>query len=108
MKTEHEINAQIGKNVERIRKLAGISAVELCKHLTITHQQLSKCEHGGNRWPACRIYEISRIMGVPITEFFLNMDDGDPRSFNVQKATLHGNIEIEGYKPTNVKLEKAE
>ena len=63
------IDAQVGNRVRIRRMLIGMSQEKLGDLLGLTFQQVQKYEKGVNRVGAGRLYEISRILGVPI-EFF--------------------------------------
>lgn len=51
------------------RMLIGMSQEKLGDSLGLTFQQVQKYEKGANRIGASRLYQIARILGVPI-EFF--------------------------------------
>jgi transcriptional regulator with XRE-family HTH domain len=54
--------------------LYGLSQSELADKLDITFQQLQKYETGNNRMSASRIWQASRVLGVPVTFFFEGLD----------------------------------
>lgn len=64
------IDRQVGNRVRLRRMLMGISQEHLGKLLGLTFQQVQKYEKGVNRIGAGRLFEISRILGVPIMYFF--------------------------------------
>jgi transcriptional regulator with XRE-family HTH domain len=68
-KQANPIDAQVGNRVRIRRMLIGMSQEKLGDLLGLTFQQVQKYEKGVNRIGAGRLYEISRILGVPI-EFF--------------------------------------
>jgi len=68
-KQANPIDAQVGNRVRIRRMLIGMSQEKLGDLLGLTFQQVQKYEKGVNRVGAGRLYEISRILGVPI-EFF--------------------------------------
>jgi transcriptional regulator with XRE-family HTH domain len=51
------------------RMLVGMSQEKLGDSLGLTFQQVQKYEKGANRIGASRLYQIARVLGVPI-EFF--------------------------------------
>jgi transcriptional regulator with XRE-family HTH domain len=51
------------------RMLVGMSQEKLGESLGLTFQQVQKYEKGANRIGASRLYQIARVLGVPI-EFF--------------------------------------
>ncbi len=50
--------------------LIGMSQEKLGESLGLTFQQVQKYEKGVNRIGAGRLYNVSRILGVPITYFY--------------------------------------
>jgi len=50
--------------------LIGMSQEKLGELLGLTFQQVQKYEKGANRIGASRLYEISHILGVPVSYFF--------------------------------------
>ncbi len=47
-----------------------LSQNDLARALGLTFQQVQKYENGGNRVSASRLYQISRVLDVPISFFF--------------------------------------
>ena len=71
------------------RTLLGMSQEKLGDALALTFQQVQKYERGANRIGSSRLFEISRILDVPVSFFFEEMsseaesagpltDSGDP------------------------------
>jgi transcriptional regulator with XRE-family HTH domain len=69
-KQANPVDAQVGNRVRIRRMLIGMSQEKLGDHLGLTFQQVQKYEKGVNRVGAGRLYEISRILGVPINFFY--------------------------------------
>jgi len=69
-KQANPIDAQVGNRVRIRRMLIGMSQEKLGDMLGLTFQQVQKYEKGVNRVGAGRLYEISRILGVPIDFFY--------------------------------------
>ena len=65
-----EMDIEIGKKVQTVRKLKGISQSDLADELDITFQQVQKYERGINRMSASRLYDFSKILKVSIGYFF--------------------------------------
>jgi len=64
------IDAHVGLRVRQRRTLMGLSQTQLGESLGLTFQQVQKYERGFNRIGASRLFELSRVLGVPITYFF--------------------------------------
>jgi transcriptional regulator with XRE-family HTH domain len=56
--------------------MQGISQDRLGEELGLTFQQVQKYEKGVNRIGASRLYEISRILKVPVQFFYDDYGDG--------------------------------
>ena len=69
-KQANPIDAQVGNRVRIRRMLIGMSQEKLGDLLGLTFQQVQKYEKGVNRIGAGRLYEVSRILGVPIDFFY--------------------------------------
>jgi transcriptional regulator with XRE-family HTH domain len=63
------------------RTLLGMSQEKLGEAMGLTFQQVQKYERGANRISASRLYELSRILDVPISYFFeeLSAEEVDAR-----------------------------
>ncbi len=64
------VDAHVGLRVRQRRTLLGMSQTQLGEALGLTFQQVQKYERGFNRVGASRLWELSRVLGVPITYFF--------------------------------------
>src|SRR6266576_7359889 len=69
-KQANPIDAQVGNRVRIRRMLIGMSQEKLGDLLGLTFQQVQKYEKGVNRIGAGRLYEIARILGVPVDFFY--------------------------------------
>src|ERR1700734_2755584 len=69
-KQANPVDVQVGNRVRIRRMLIGMSQERLGDLLGLTFQQVQKYEKGVNRIGAGRLYEISRILGVPIDFFY--------------------------------------
>ena len=59
------------------RMLVGMSQEKLGECLDLTFQQIQKYEKGSNRISASRLYDMSRILDVPVQFFFDDMACSD-------------------------------
>jgi transcriptional regulator with XRE-family HTH domain len=69
-KQANPIDIQVGNRVRIRRMLIGMSQERLGDLLGLTFQQVQKYEKGVNRIGAGRLYEVSRILNVPIDFFY--------------------------------------
>ena len=56
------------------RKLMGLSQESLARNIGITFQQVQKYERGINRMSASRLFDLARVLQVPISFFFEGME----------------------------------
>lgn len=75
-KAPHPIDQRVGSRVRQRRMFIGMSQEQLGERLSLTFQQIQKYEKGTNRISASRLWEMSKILDVPI-DFFFEGGDGD-------------------------------
>ena len=68
-----QIDVHVGGRVRLRRMLVGMSQEKLGDLLGLTFQQVQKYEKGANRIGAGRLYQIARILDVPVQFFFDDM-----------------------------------
>ena len=73
-KRPNPVDVHVGKRVRLRRTLLGMSQTKLGDALKLTFQQVQKYENGSNRIGASRLYQVSQILGVPVSYFFDEMD----------------------------------
>ncbi len=64
------IDIHVGARVRLRRNLLGLTLQTLAKAVGVTYQQLQKYERGVNRVGASRLFNLSRVLDVPISFFF--------------------------------------
>src|SRR5947207_6027813 len=69
------IDVQVGSRVRLRRNMLGLSQEKLGAEVGLTFQQVQKYEAGTNRVSASRLHDLSRVLDVPVSFFF---DDVDP------------------------------
>jgi transcriptional regulator with XRE-family HTH domain len=69
-KQTNPIDIQVGNRVRIRRMLIGMSQERLGDLLGLTFQQVQKYEKGVNRIGAGRLFEVSRILNVPVDFFY--------------------------------------
>jgi transcriptional regulator with XRE-family HTH domain len=85
-KRPHPIDVHVGGRVRLRRTMLGMSQDKLADSLGLTFQQIQKYEKGVNRIGASRVFEMSRILGVPIQFFFDDYDAETGRSYGFAEA----------------------
>lgn len=64
------IDRYIGNRIRVRRTLLAISQLEMAKMLHVSFQQVQKYERGTNRIAGGRIWQLSRVLNIPVTYFF--------------------------------------
>ena len=77
-KQTNPIDIQVGNRVRIRRMLIGMSQERLGDLLGLTFQQVQKYEKGVNRIGAGRLYEVSRILNVPVDFFYEGVASSGP------------------------------
>jgi transcriptional regulator with XRE-family HTH domain len=70
------IDVHVGSRIRLRRTLLGMSQERLGDNLGLTFQQVQKYERGVNRVGASRLFDLARVLDVPISFFFDDMPDG--------------------------------
>ena len=70
------MDIHVGARVRLRRMMQGISQDKLGEALDLTFQQVQKYEKGVNRIGAARLYEIARVLEVPVQFFYDDFGDG--------------------------------
>ena len=68
------IDVHVGGRVRLRRTLLGMSQEKLASILGLTFQQVQKYERGINRIGASRLWDLSNVLGVPVSFFFEEID----------------------------------
>lgn len=67
------IDIHVGGRVRLRRMILGMSQERLGELIGLTFQQVQKYERGANRIGASRLYDLSRVLNVPIQFFYDDM-----------------------------------
>lgn len=80
------IDVHVGTRVRLRRTLLGMSQERLGEALGLTFQQVQKYERGVNRVGASRLFDLSRVLDVPISFFFDDMPESLSVAFGGQPS----------------------
>ncbi len=69
----HPVDVHVGTRVRLRRTLLGMTQTVLANALGLTFQQVQKYERGTNRISASRLYDLSRVLDMPVEYFFEDM-----------------------------------
>jgi transcriptional regulator with XRE-family HTH domain len=78
------IDVHVGSRIRLRRTLLGMSQERLGEALGLTFQQVQKYERGVNRVGASRLFDLSRVLDVPISFFFDDLPDSVASSIGPQ------------------------
>lgn len=67
------VDVHVGSRVRLRRTLLGLSQEKLAGAVGLTFQQIQKYERGANRIGASRLFQLSRVLDVPVSFFFDDM-----------------------------------
>ncbi len=81
------IDIHVGARVRLRRNQLGLTLMTLAKAVGVTYQQLQKYERGVNRIGASRLFNLSRVLDVPISFFF---EDLSPAAAGARKRRARG------------------
>ena len=80
------IDAHVGARLRVRRTLLGMNQTNVGDALGVAFQHIQKYENGKNRISASRLYDLSRLLDVPIQYFFDDM----PTAVAASSPTLGG------------------
>jgi transcriptional regulator with XRE-family HTH domain len=80
------VDVHVGSRVRLRRTLLGMSQEKLGDALGLTFQQVQKYERGANRVGASRLYDLSRVLDVPVAYFFEEFGDASLSSGGMGEA----------------------
>ncbi len=69
------IDGHVGSRVRTRRTLLGLNQTQLGDTLGLTFKQVQKYEKGSDRIGASRLYQISKILEVPVSYFYEDMPE---------------------------------
>ena len=72
-----DIDHHVGARIRERRIMLGLTQQQLADLIGVTYQQAHKYERGINRVSAGRLFEIARVLSVPVSDFFEGIDAAD-------------------------------
>jgi transcriptional regulator with XRE-family HTH domain len=80
-----DIDRHVGARIRERRIMLGLTQQQLADLIGVTYQQAHKYERGINRVSAGRLFEIARVLSVPVTYFFEGLDDQGGRQVGARE-----------------------
>ena len=71
---KHPVDVHVGKRIRHRRWMNGTTQQQLAEKVGIKFQQIQKYVTGMNRVSASRLWDISNVLGVPVSFFFEGID----------------------------------
>jgi transcriptional regulator with XRE-family HTH domain len=84
----HKTDVHIGRRMRERRVQMGLSQSELAEGLGISFQQVQKYESGANRISGSRLWDISKLLQVPVGYFFEGLQQTVEPGAEVQEEAL--------------------
>lgn len=72
---KHPVDVYVGKRIRHRRWMNGTTQQQLAEAVGIKFQQIQKYETGMNRVSASRLWDISKVLDVPVSYFFEGLND---------------------------------
>lgn len=91
------VDVHVGSRVRLRRTLLGLSQEKLGEAIGLTFQQVQKYERGANRIGSSRLYDLSRVLEVPVSFFFEDMPSAVANGSPAQRRGMAE--EKAGYEP---------
>ncbi len=71
------VDVHVGGRIRLRRMMSGLSQEKLGEHMGLTFQQIQKYEKGANRVGASRLFQLAKVLEVPVSYFFDDLETGD-------------------------------
>jgi transcriptional regulator with XRE-family HTH domain len=78
-KSTAAIDRHVGARIRERRILLGLTQQQLAELIGVTYQQAHKYERGVNRVSAGRLFQIAKVLSVPMSYFYEGVGEGDPQ-----------------------------
>lgn len=88
----HSVDIYVGGKLKLFRNLAGVTQTGLANSLGLTFQQVQKYEKGSNRISSSKLYEISKVLGREIPDFFEGLEDDNILEFPKRSVGVGSSI----------------
>ena len=84
----HPIDQHVGRQLRLRRTQSGMTQTELGAKVGLSFQAVQQYEAGENRISASRLYQLARILDVPLTFFFDGLGETGRREDVVETSEL--------------------
>ena len=87
-KSTAAIDRHVGARIRERRILLGLTQQQLAELIGVTYQQAHKYERGVNRVSAGRLFQIAKVLSVPMSYFYEGVGEGEPRPINPRERMV--------------------
>jgi transcriptional regulator with XRE-family HTH domain len=81
-KSPEPVDIHVAMVIRRRRQAMGITRDALAEILDVTTQQIGKYESAQSRISSSRLFQIARVLKVPVAYFFAEIDELEFQAFN--------------------------
>ncbi|MEM6728503.1 MAG: helix-turn-helix transcriptional regulator [Pseudomonadota bacterium] len=85
---KHPVDVHVGKRIRHRRWMVGMTQQQLAEKVGIKFQQIQKYETGMNRVSASRLWDIAETLTVPVSFFFVGLDEPEAETPGDQPSDL--------------------
>lgn len=89
------VDIHVGRRLRLRREILRLSQEQVANAIGVTFQQIQKYEQGRNRVSASRLFDISQVLGVPITYLFQGME-ATPTTSRERRSGTTGPVAVNG------------
>lgn len=107
MSSVNLVDVHVGKRLRFGRTMQGMSQESIGEAIGVTFQQIQKYERGINCIRASKLFDLSKVLKVPVTFFFEGMeqtdgkysipgaaDSGEDNGFNMDLMSSRDSVEL--------------
>src|ERR1700690_2580559 len=69
----------VGRRIRERRVMLGLTQQQLAELIGVTYQRAHKYERGVNRVSAGRLFQIARVLSVPMSYFYEGVGEEEPK-----------------------------
>ncbi len=81
-KSPEPVDVHVGKVIRRRRRQMGLNQDIVAEALDVTPQQIQKYETAQSRITSSKLFQIARVLKVPVAYFFAEIDELEFQAFN--------------------------
>jgi transcriptional regulator with XRE-family HTH domain len=87
--TAQAVDRHVGARIRERRIMLGLTQQQLADLIGVTYQQAHKYERGINRVSAGRLFEIARVLSVPIGYFYEGLNaESEPKTASPRERMM--------------------